>query len=84
MLTEELKQDVRTAELAVREAIEAAAAAQKVARLASAEALEATARAASAAASARNEGSFLLEEVRYNVFRFKLAWSDGVGWRKAR
>lgn len=56
-----------TAELAAREAIAAAATAQKVARLASAEALEATARAATAAASARNEGSFLLDEVRCNV-----------------
>lgn len=67
-ITEELKRDILTAELAAREAVAAAAAAaQKVARLASAEALEATARAASAAASARNEGSFLLEEVRCDV-----------------
>ena len=59
----ELRGGVLAAELAAREAVEAAAAAQRVARLASREALEATARAASAAASARNEGSFLLEEV---------------------
>lgn len=55
------------AELTAREAVAVAEAAQKVARLASAEALEATARAASAAASARNEGSFLLEEVQWGV-----------------
>ena len=58
-----------TAELAAREAVAASAVAQKVARVASAEALEATARAASAAASARKEGSFLLEEVRGAMYQ---------------
>lgn len=58
-----LGEGAAAAEGGARDAMAAAWSAQSVARQASSEALSAITRATSAAASARNEGSVLLEEV---------------------